>query len=53
MDAEPDASRALRVFYEATAFDPVGVILRVAAFVRNPLTRARRPSGIYHRAHWF
>ena len=31
-------TKVLRVFYEATKIDPVGVIARIATFIRNPIT---------------
>ena len=31
-------TKVLRVFYEATKIDPVGVISRIATFIRNPIT---------------
>lgn len=33
-----NGTRVLHVFYEATKIDPVGVISRIAEFIRNPIT---------------
>ena len=33
-----NGTRVLRVFYEATKIDPVGVISRIAEFIGNPIT---------------
>ena len=31
-------ARVLRVFYESTKLDPVGIIMSIAEFIQNPLT---------------